>query len=197
MPVDRLDLRRALTRLASGQQGYFTATQARELGYSYQAQSFHTRRGNWTRVDRALFRLPDWPGHDDEHLVRWALWAGGPAVVSHESALDLHGLGDVNPARVHLSVPPGFRRHADAVVLHRQVVPEQDTQDRGGYRVSSPARAIAECAADSLAQELLDDAVADALDQGVTSPRRLRDAASRLGPRAELGLERALATVNR
>lgn len=118
-------------------------------------------------------------------------------MVSHESALDVHGLGDVDPARVHLFVPPGFRRRADAVVLHRQIVPDRDAQERMGYRVSTPARAVAECAADSLPQELLDGAVADALERGLTSPRQLRDTASSLGPRAELGIERALSALDR
>ena len=61
MPTDRQDLRRALFRLAVTQAGYFTAAQAREIGYSYQAQHYHTRRGNWVRVDRGLYRLLDWP----------------------------------------------------------------------------------------------------------------------------------------
>lgn len=33
-----------------------------------------------------------------EHFVRWTLWSGGRAVVSHESALAFHELGDVTPA---------------------------------------------------------------------------------------------------
>lgn len=197
MPIDRQDLRRRLMRLVARQHGYFTAAQARELGYSHQAQKFHVDRGNWVRVERALFRIPEWPVSDDDHLVRWTLWSGGAAVVSHESALAAHGLGDVDPARVHLSVPPGFRRHAEAVVFHRQVVAAEDIEEREGYRVTTPARAIAESAEDGLAQELIDGVVGEALGQGVVSRRRLRDVAARLSPRAELGVERALRAVGR
>jgi hypothetical protein len=37
MPADRRDLRRQLFALAATQGGYFTAAQARQIGYSYQA----------------------------------------------------------------------------------------------------------------------------------------------------------------
>lgn len=63
--------------------------------------------------------------------------------------------------------------------------------------MTTPARAIAESADDGLAQELLDGAVSEAIDQGVTSRRRLRHVAARLGPQAELGVERALQAVPR
>ena len=59
MPVDRRDLRRRLFGLASEQAGYFTAAQAKSLGYSYQAQAHHVGAGNWLRVNRGLFRLAE------------------------------------------------------------------------------------------------------------------------------------------
>src|ERR1700675_2942833 len=101
-------LRRKLFDLAADQSGYFTASQAKEIGYSYQAQAHHVHSGNWRRIDRALFRLSEWiPGtHDD--LARWTLWSRTQAVVSHESALSVHGVGEFESARVHLTVPPAF-----------------------------------------------------------------------------------------
>ncbi|MGH3850356.1 MAG: type IV toxin-antitoxin system AbiEi family antitoxin domain-containing protein [Pseudonocardiaceae bacterium] len=57
MPVDRRDLRRRLFAQASEQAGYFTAAQAKAIGYSYQAQAHHVGAGNWLRIDRGLFRL--------------------------------------------------------------------------------------------------------------------------------------------
>lgn len=197
MPGDRQDLRRAVTRLAAEQHGYFTAAQARNVGYSYQAQKFHVDHSNWVRVERGLFRLPEWPVSDDDHLVRWTLWSRRQGVISHQSALAIHGLGDVDPARIHMSVPPGFRRTSSAVLLHHQTVPPREVEDRGAYRVTTPARAIAESAAESVPQELLDGAVAEAIDQGYTTRRRILDAAAALGPRAEVGIERALRGVRR
>ncbi|HEY3002778.1 MAG TPA: hypothetical protein VGJ44_10565, partial [Kribbellaceae bacterium] len=61
MVTDRVGLRRRLHGLAYRQAGYFSAAQARRLGYSHQAQKYNADRGNWARVDRAVFRLPGWP----------------------------------------------------------------------------------------------------------------------------------------
>lgn len=191
MPGDRQQLRRELMRLAGGQDGYFTAAQGVQIGYSHQAQKFHADHGNWIRVDRALFRIPEWPTGQDDGLARWTVWSGGVAVVSHLSALAWHDLGDANPAQLHLSVPPGFRRSDPAVVLHRNVPTAGDVLDRGSFRVTRPVRAVVESAAIGIDQSILDSAIDDLLATAV-SPRELRDAAAPLGPRAELGVERGL-----
>lgn len=191
MPGDRQQLRRNLMRLASAQDGYFTAAQAVHLGYSYQGQKFHVDHGNWTRVDRALFRIPEWPAGSNDGLARWTTWSGGLAIISHLSALAWHELGDANPSRLHLSVPKGFRKTDPAVILHHAVPPATEVLDRGSFRVTRPLRAVAEAAATGTDQSVINSAVAD-LIAGGTSERELRDAAAPLGPRAELGVERAL-----
>ncbi len=196
MRASRQDLRRALLATASSQHGYFTASQALSAGYSYQAQKWHVDHGNWERVDRGLFRLPEWPVDEDDHLARWSLWSGGVAVVSHESALSVHDLGDVDPSRVHLTVPDHFsKQQRSGVVLHRRSLPEAEVEARSGYRLSIPVRAIAECAADGTSQEYVTGAVHEALERGVATARALRRTAAELGPQAELGIERALAAV--
>lgn len=139
MPGVRQDLRRALQAIAFTQAGYFTAAQARDVGYSYQAQKHHADSGNWLRVDRGLFRLPDWPTGEDDTWVRWTLWSRGRGVVSYDSALRVHGLSDVEPALVHLTVPPGFRAVDDLVVLHRGDVPTEDRDERLGWSVTTPS----------------------------------------------------------
>ena len=108
MPKVRQFLRRSLYRLASGQAGYFTAAQALEIGYSYQAQKYHVDYGNWERIDRGIFRIPEWPVGLHDELARWVLWSKGRAVVSHDSAASAYGLGVANPSRIHLTVPPDF-----------------------------------------------------------------------------------------
>ena len=103
MPVDRRDLRRRLFHLAAQQGGHFTAAQAKDLGYSYQAQAHHVGAGNWFRVGRGLFRLAEWVPEPHDELIRWALWSKNRAVVSHETALAVHGIGEFESPRVHCS----------------------------------------------------------------------------------------------
>lgn len=195
MPTPRQDLRRALHAVAFQQAGYFTAAQALEVGYSYQAQKYHADAGNWLRVDRALFRLPEWPADADDVYVRWSLWSDGRGVVSHESALSVHGLSDVDPIKVHLTVPPGFGAVDDLVALHVDVLTEDELERRRGWAVTTPLRTLVDAAASELSQEHVDRSVADALRLGLTTRRRLLRASADAPDRAALRLERALARV--
>ena len=184
-----------LWRIASRQRGYFTAAQAMEAGYSYQAQHFHVQRRNWIRIDRGIYRFREYldlPSSETDHLVRWSLWSRGRAVVSHTTALTVYDLGTANPAEVHLTVPPGFRQKDSAVVLHRTTLAETEIEHHEGFQVTTPVRAIVECAAAAVDQDVLDSAVAEALERGLSTRRRLLHAAQELGPRAELGVERAM-----
>ncbi|MGL4175598.1 MAG: type IV toxin-antitoxin system AbiEi family antitoxin domain-containing protein [Dermatophilaceae bacterium] len=196
MSGDRQDVRRRLHALAFGQAGYFSAAQARKLGYTYQAQKYHVDQGNWHRVDRGLFRLPGWPSGREDTYARWAVWSGGRGVVSHDSALAVHGLSDANPARVHLTVPPGFGAVDDAVVTHGAELAAGDVEDRGAWRVTAVERTLLDVSGGSSSQELVDDAVADALDQDLTTTRRLLRRSADATDRAALRLERALARAN-
>lgn len=192
MPTDRQDLRRRLAAVAVTQSGYFSAAQARSVGYSYQAQKFHADRGNWQRVERGIFRLPEWPTGMHDDLVRWSLWARGAAVVSHDTALAVHQLGDANPAAVHLTVPPRFRSSASGVVLHRGTLDERDVWQYEGFKVTSPLRTLLDAAKSNLDVDLLAIALADA---GAREPGLGQSILARTGelPRRAAGrLQRAL-----
>lgn len=144
------------------------------------------------RVERGIYRLPEWPPSPHEDLVRWTLWSGGRAVVSHATALALHDLGDVMPARVHLTVPPAFRARSPAVILHTAALPPKDVEDRQGFSVTTPLRSILDTAADGIEIDQLARVIVDALDRGFATKRSLRDRADEFGPKAALVVERAL-----
>jgi predicted transcriptional regulator of viral defense system len=188
-------MRRALFALATGQSGYFTAAQALGVGYGYPAQKFHADHGNWVRIDRGLFRLPGWPAAEYDSLIRWALWARGKAVVSHESALVVHELGDVNPALVHLTVPPNFRPRASGVRLHRADLPQDDVIERTGFRVTAPLRTLLDVAAGNLDLDLLATAIGDALEIGLVTRSQVLERIDAHGEHAALRIERALQLV--
>lgn len=192
MIVRRRDLTRGLHAAAFRQAGYFTAAQARSLGYSYQAQKHHVDAGNWVRVDRGLFRLPAWPAGSHDSYVRWSLWSRELGVISHATALAVHELSDADPARVHLTVPAGFRSRDDAVVLHRGSLADTEVEQRDGWRLTTPVRTLLDAAASDLPQEIVDDAVAEAFERGILTTRRLRLLADGSGDRAALRVERAL-----
>lgn len=195
MPGPRQELRRTLFALAGGQSGYFTAGQALTVGYSYPAQKFHADHGNWQRVDRGLFRLPEWPPSEHDSLVRWSLWARGRGVVSHETALAVHHLGDANPAEVDLTVPRNFRARAVGVRLHHKDLPVDDVMARQGFRITTPLRSLIDAAAGNVDVDLVSGAVGDALRSGIVSRRQILARIDQQGEHAALRMERALRLV--
>lgn len=192
MPGERRERRRELFRLASTQSGYFTAAQGLDLGYSYQAQKYHVDVGNWRRVDRGLFRLPEVPIGDFEDLVRWFLWSGRRGVISHETALAVHELGDVNPRKIHMTVPDDFRKEGpEHLVLHQADLVDKDVRWHDGFRITSPLRSIFDVAG-SAPQHLVDRATDDALRRGVVSRRQLLRRSDEFPAEAALLVERAI-----
>ena len=181
---DTQEAKRALHAVAVTQGGYFTAKQAREAGYSYPHLAYHLKSRNFERVGHGLYRLPEIPASEDDELIRLALWSRdrGDAVqgvISHETALALHGLSDVMPPRVHLTVPPAFRKRAPrGCVLHRARLAPDDVAERDGFRVTTPLRTLLDVAsATTVSKEQLDKAVADALERGLVRRSRLETAA--------------------
>ena len=195
MATDRRDLRRRLFALASEQAGYFSAAQAKAVGYSYQAQAHHVGAGNWLRVDRGLFRLTEWVADVHDDLARWTLWSKGRAVVSHETALAVHGIGEFESARVHFTVPSQFTMKDDALILHYAELPTTDIFQRSGFRVTTPARSIIDVATQAPEEEQLGRAIADAQRSGLLTLQSLRVRAEAVDVRAALYIERSISTV--
>jgi predicted transcriptional regulator of viral defense system len=192
VPVDRRDLRRRLFNLAAAQGGYFTAAQAKEIGYSYPAQAHHVGAGNWLRIDRGIFRLAEWVPDAYDDLIRWTLWSRGRAVVSHESALSVYGIGEFEAARVHLTVPPRFTMRDEAVALHHADLVEGDVVARAGFRITTAVRSLIDVAGLAVEEDQLARAIEEAREGGLLTVRRLRARAEELDTRAALYIERAL-----
>lgn len=169
----------ALNRVAYSQDGYFTSKQARECGFSSQLLAHHVRSGRYERVRRGLYRLRGYPGSSSEEVrAKWLAVGGDRAVVSHESALDLHELSDVLPNAVHLLVSREDRgiKPPEGVLIHTTSVPlaREDVVSLEGIRVTSPTRSIVDAATAGTQPEQIEAAVSQALARGLTTPRRLR-----------------------
>ena len=112
MARSRREVARFLTALAQNQSSYFTVKQSKSAGYNDPHLNYHLAVGNIERVGHGLYRLTNIPLGEDAEWVRLSLWSRNrqeepQAVVSHESALVLHGLSELLPNRIHLTVPPG------------------------------------------------------------------------------------------
>ena len=172
--------------------GNFTAAQARKAGYSYQAQYHHVTHGNWLKIDRGLFRLAEFPVGIHEDLVRWSLWAGPNAVISHESALDVHKIGEFNPSRVHLTLPRQSSKQAGGVVIHYGLLDHLDVAELPEFRVTTPIRSLIDTAAAGVDADHLERAIDDASKLGLLTIRQLRERAEEVDLRGALRIEQAL-----
>jgi predicted transcriptional regulator of viral defense system len=99
--------------IAEGQQGLFTAKQAKACGYADNTHPYHVRAGHWIREHRGIYRLERFPASDEEQLVLWSLWSANrrevpQGVYSHATALAIHELSDAMPAKLHMTVPPAY-----------------------------------------------------------------------------------------
>jgi predicted transcriptional regulator of viral defense system len=172
----------ALYRLAESQAGYFTAGQALAAGMDRSTLGYHARpRGRYERVRRGLFRLRHFPSSPHEHVVAaWLSLRETPAVVSHESALELYDLSDVISDVVHISLPRAKRgqRPRSGVRFHTLERPPGPSEVRPivGVPVTSPERTIVDSLQAGTQPEQIELAVRQALARGLTTPGRLQAA---------------------
>ena len=174
----------ALFGIAEGQQGYFTTKQATAAGYQLGSQAHHTKSGNWVRVERGIYRLARFPQSSEEQLVIYAIWSRNLAgktegVYSHQTALSIHELSDVNPSKLHLTVPAAFRRRAKVpkiLVLHRSLLDKKDVEHRQGFAVTRPLCTIADLAVvESVARDIVEQALKEGRQRGLITIREISE----------------------
>jgi predicted transcriptional regulator of viral defense system len=191
---------KALFEVGRTQGGYVTAQQAAAAGFGASHLSYHAAAGNLERVGHGLYRVRELPPSPHDRIVRIVLGTRGRddrprSVVSHATALSLHELSDVMPAKVHLLVPPGWRKPAPSgAILHRGQLTRAETEDWEGFAVTTPLRTLLDVAREGrLSHEQLDAAVADALQRGLVRRSVLERAVRRESSQA--ARERLLAAL--
>ncbi len=192
-----------LYRLAEAQAGYFTTQEAVGCGMDRSTLRHHARPGGrYERVRRGLYRLRQFPSTPHEHVVAaWLPLRQAEAVVSHESALELHDLSDVIPDAVHLSLPRSERgqRRRSGVQLHALNRPPKGSEVTyvGALPVTNPARTIVDLLETGAQPEQVEMAIQQALARGLTTPRRLAAAAEAHPARIRSFIERNLDRTGR
>jgi len=174
--------RQKLFQVAESQQGYFTAQQAEGCGYS--RSNFHRflKSGDWVKEIRGIYRLAQYPIQDRPELVLWTLWSrnkkGEPqGVWSYETALDIHELTDVMPAKMHMTVPREFRKNQKipkVLSLHFDRLLPEDIEIRQGYFVTTPMRSLIDVAnGESISIDQLQLGIRQALERGLITKKEI------------------------
>jgi predicted transcriptional regulator of viral defense system len=187
-----------LYEIAEGQSGYFTAAQARAAGLRQVRLVQLAKQG--------VYRFTRFPVSQLGHYMAAVLWPqvrrpDVVGVVSHQSAMSIHELSDVNPARIHLTLPANVRLRRQVpktLVIHYADLAPDDVERVEGVPVTTPARSIRDAHASHLGAEIVGTAIADGRRSGAlglaeadalerellgTTPSRRRPTAKRRGAR--------------
>lgn len=171
---------------AQTQQGLFTTQQAATAGFSPQLLVHHAHSGRVRRVRRGIYRITHYPAGAEEELVAAWLWSEQAGVLSHQTALSLHGLSDVLPSQIHLTLPSKWRqrrfRVPTDVVLHHADIPAQDRTWVGAVPATNPRRTLNDCADAGLSPELLRQGAQQALHRGLVTRAELAPVELALAP---------------
>ena len=171
-----------LFEIAERQQGDFTAKQAEAAGFDEKNHYYHVRCGNWIRECRGVYRLSKFPITERPDMIAWSLWSRDrtdkpQGVYSHETALSFYNLSDLNPPKLHMTVPPDFRRSApipQVLVLHRGILYEDEIEDARGFWVTKPLKTIADLVAAGYVEDtFLRQAAREALQRGLISQSKI------------------------
>ncbi len=175
MPTDRFA---ELAELAADQYGLFTVQDARTVGYAANSVAQMARRGRLERVSQGVYRIAFLPAGALGSYMEAALWpVGAKGVLSHQTALDLWDVSDINPSKVHITVPRAHRtqRHVPAgYVIHREDLPEREIAAIEGIPVVTLARAIEQCATAHIGLDILEQAVRTGRAHGLLSPAQVQ-----------------------
>lgn len=157
--------------LAEPQHGYFTMAQAKAAGIRPNAVVLMARRGVIEKISQGVYRIANYPSFEHGQLLEATLWPlrGVRGVISHESALRYHGLSDVSPDKVHVTVPTKHRVRRPLpphLVVHHAELPPGDVELNDGILVTTPRRSILDAHAAHLGPALTRQAIEDGRRQG-------------------------------
>lgn len=162
-----------LAELAADQFGLVTLADARSVGYDPNTVVKLADRGQLERVSRGVYRVPFLAGGELAAYMAAALWPqGARGVLTHETALDLWDVSDVNPAKLHITVPKNHRpqrRIPKGYVIHREDLDPADVSAIAGVPVVKLTQAIRQAAAEHVGRDLLEQAARHGRARGLLS----------------------------
>jgi predicted transcriptional regulator of viral defense system len=124
---------------------------------------------------RGVYRIAHFPADrlaQYREAVLCAQASQGPerVALSHETALLLYGISDVNPARIHLTVPMSARlrrEHPEWIVVHRANLSPQEINRHEGMPVTSVDRSVMDVFSTTHRADIVRVAITDARRTGL------------------------------
>lgn len=182
-----MTVKEALWEVAVEQYGYVTIRDAKQLGIDENAVWMLAARGGLEHAAHGVYRFPQLPVTERDPYMLAVLWAStDQCCLSHDTALAVYEACDINPDRIHLTVPSTRRirrRAGELYALHHQdLAAEQVGWWQGIPTVTLPT-AIGQCIDSGVPSYLL----RQALEYGRLTGDILADEAANLEARLEAG----------
>jgi predicted transcriptional regulator of viral defense system len=151
-----------LMAVAVDRGGYIPTRAARERGLAPGRLVTLARRGGLERIGHGLYRIPGYPIDRHDDLVRAVLWTNERGAISHETALGLYELADVNPVGIDVTVDKEYRIEragGERYRVHREKLNNNTVRLFDGVRVVDVATAIRGATTQGVGTALIVDAI--------------------------------------
>jgi len=166
-------IQRQLWEVALDQDGYVTTDDAHRLGINVVELGKLAHRGQLERIGYGIYRFPQLPPTQYAPYLLAVLWTGSRGALSHATAIELYELAEINPNRIHVTVPPGYRprrQGGELYAVHHQQLDAADVGRFEGIPIVKPAVAIHQVIDDGTPSHLVRQAIETARNRGqVTS----------------------------
>jgi predicted transcriptional regulator of viral defense system len=103
--------------IACWQAGAISRQQLLQAGISAKTIARRLKKGRWQQLYRGVYAAFTGPPHRDTHLWAAVLSAGPGAVLSYQSAAELHGLIDSPAEAIYVTVPASRRVRVPGLVI--------------------------------------------------------------------------------
>jgi predicted transcriptional regulator of viral defense system len=160
-----MTIREQLWDVALDHYGYVTTDAAIGLGIpTIELVKLYDRK-KLRRVSHGVYRFPEFATSQNDQLMEAVLWTRDPlAALSHETALAVYELSDVNPNVIHVSIPkrknPIRRNDAPSeYVIHYEDLKPSQLGWWEGIPAVTPATAIDQAIASSVRPDLARQAI--------------------------------------
>lgn len=152
-----------LRHIALEQCGYVATQQALDKGVTHAALSMLVKRGRLERASYGIYRVPQIPYTPYDSFMLAVLWTGVPeAVISHETALDLYNVCDINPTSIHITVGKSRRINragGESYTVHRQDLTKEQMGWVEGIPTVTLVVAVEQCIASGIPGYLIIQAI--------------------------------------
>jgi len=165
-----------LHALAEERDGLLTSKEARALGIQDSVLVRLAQRGRLERMSRGVYRIAHYPTDRLAQYREAVLWAQAShhglerIALSHETALLIYGISDLNPSRVHLTVPKSARLRRERpewITVHRADLTEKEVGQHEGIPLTTVSRSITDVLSTTHRTDIVRQAITQALRDGL------------------------------